>query len=426
MVKDILDNAEGIIKKIQAKTKLSKEEIMKKIASKQEEYGGLLTEAGAAYSIAKECGVKMNGEPENEAPVNSDSNDVKIRDLTEGMTSVNATVKVDAVYPTKHFEKDSRSGEVTNLEISDETGATRLVVWGKTDDVALISKNASLKITNAYAKKNRDRIELHVSSKGSFEATNAAERLTRLEDVKDGMDGIDFYARVMRVFPVYEFDKNGRPGKVSSANVTDGTETRRLVFWNEHADVAKDIVTNEIIKVENAYARKNNELEIHLGFRGRVLRNQRADIAEVKVERKKIKELTDDKGVEIKADVVEVYPPTIIRLCAKCKAMMREETCEKCGEKNSVNSMIVNAELDDGTSVIRGTFYRDKAEQLLGIKADAYSQDSFDEKKQDVLGIEFVFFGEIKNVPEYGRKEFVVRSFARPDYDKEIEKVTIK
>lgn len=426
MVKDILDNAEGIVKKIQAQTKMKKEEIMKKIAEKQEEYGGLLTEAGAAYSIAKELGVKMNGETKDEEPNETISSDVKIRDLKEGMTSVNATVSVAAVYPTKHFETGSRSGEVTNIEINDDTGVTRLVVWGRTAEVAKISKNATLRVTNAYTKNNRERIELHIGNKGSFEAKNAAERLTKLEDVKDGMDNIDFYARVMRVFPVYEFDKDGRPGKVSSASVTDGTETRRLVFWNEQADAAKDIATNEIIKVENAYARKNNELELHLGFRGRVLRNQSADIAEVKVERKKIKDLTDDKGVEIKADVVEVYQPTIIRLCAKCKAMLRDDVCEKCGEKNTVNSMIVNAELDDGTSVIRGTFYRDKAEQLLGIKADDFSGSSFDEKKQSVLGVEFVFFGEIKNVPEYGRKEFIVRSFTRPDYDKEIEKINIR
>jgi ssDNA-binding replication factor A large subunit len=425
MVKDILDNAEGIIKKIQEKTKQSKEEIMKKIHAKQEEYGGLLTEAGAAYSIAKECGVKMNGEAK-ETPNEANSEDVKIRDLREGMTSVNATVTVNAVYPTKRFDTGSRSGEVTNIEINDDTGATRLVVWGKTDEITSISKNSKLRITNAYTKNNRDKIELHVSSKGSFEATSAAERLTRLEDVKDGMDNIDFYARVIRVFPVYEFDKDGRPGKVSSASVTDGTETRRVVFWNEHADAAKDIVTNEIIKVENAYARKNNELELHLGFRGRVLRNQSADIKEIAVERKKIKALTDDKGVEIKADVVEIYPPTIIRLCSKCKSMLRDDVCVKCGGTSSINSMIVNAELDDGTSVIRGTFYRDKAEQLLGIKADDFSQDSFDDKKQSVLGVEFVFFGEIKNVPEYGRKEFVVRSFGRPDYDKELEKINIR
>ncbi|MEM0372488.1 MAG: hypothetical protein QXO69_01465 [archaeon] len=423
MVKDILDNPEETVKKIQAQTGMSREEVLKKIAERQEEYGGLLTEAGAAYSIAKEYGVKLGEEPaEKTQPTDSDS--VKIRDLAEGMTSVNATVKVNAVYPTKRFEANSRSGEVTNLEVSDDTGSTRLVVWGKTDEIAAVFKNSTLRIENAYTKKNRERIELHIGSKGSLKALSSEEKTTHLEDVRDGMDGIDFYARVVRVFPVYEFDKNGRPGKVSSANVTDGTETRRLVFWNEHADVTRDLLPNEIIKVENAYARKNNELELHLGFRGRVLRNQKADIPEVKVERKKIKELNDEKGVEIKADVVEVYPPTVIRLCSKCKAMMRGDACEKCGSTASVNSMIVNAELDDGTLVIRGTFYRDKAEQLLGMKADEYEESSFDDKKQEVLGTEFVFFGEVKDVPEYGRKEFVVRSFSRPDYDKEIQKIT--
>jgi len=81
MVAEILDNADEIIKKIIEKG-MPEPELMEKIKAKQEEYGGLLTEAGAAYSIAREMGIEFEEEKQ-----------IKIKELTDGLNNVNLTAR---------------------------------------------------------------------------------------------------------------------------------------------------------------------------------------------------------------------------------------------------------------------------------------------------------------------------------------------
>jgi len=309
MVSQILDSPEAIIKRISEKG-LSEQEIQEKIKKKQEEYGGLLTEAGAAYSIAKELGIEMDFEPKNE---------IMIKDLSEGMTNVNLSVTVDQASSVREFDKDGRKGTVANFTVSDNTGKINMVVWNKEKEAMEKIMNGSvLKVLNAYAKLRNDSLEVNVGNLGSISV------------VKEG-------------------------------------------------------------KLDN---------------------------------RVKARDLQDNMFAEIRATIVDVFKPTILEICPNCGSMLKPD-CPKCGKTEKAYSLIVNAEIDDGTDVVRATFYRQMGEKFLGLSAKELkdSQALFDKARRKLLGEEYVFVGETRLDSQFNRMNFIVRSFNNMDVQKELARV---
>lgn len=340
MVSHILDDLEGLIKKILAHTGWDQEKLNEKIQKKQDEYGGLLTEAGAAYSIAKEAGVSLEDKAETEAESKKD------------------------IKPEK--------------------------------------------------------------------------KEIKLKEINKDMNDIDFYARVERAYPVHEFQKENRKGKVASVMIADETSTVRLVLWGHHAELSDSLRPNDLIKIAGGYVKENNDqLEVHLGWRGKLIPEKDfekkpvfeiPEIPKIDMERKTLKELkAGDSSIQIKADIVNIYPPTLIELCPKCRGMLRDKLCEKCGalgpNEELIYSLILNVELDDGTDVMRGVFYRDLAEKLLDLNAEGYKKDKglFGSKKKNILGKEMLFYGQIKYVSDFDRLEFIVRNFNEIDVERELK-----
>jgi len=78
-------------------------------------------------------------------------------------------VRVDVVGPVREFERqDGSRGRVVNLDISDDTGRCRLVLWD--DDVALVergrvAKGSSLRLLDCFVRVSRFGTEV---SRGKF------------------------------------------------------------------------------------------------------------------------------------------------------------------------------------------------------------------------------------------------------------------
>ena len=311
MVSQILDSSAAIIKKIQEKG-FTEQEIKEKVSKKQEEYGGLLTEAGAAYSIAKELGIDFDFEPKNE---------IKVKDLADGMANVNISATVDNAFPFREFEKDGRKGTVANFTISDDTGKINLVVWNKDPSVlGQINPGAQIRVLNAYARKRNETIEVNVGNLGAISV------------------------------------------------VSGGKDVDRRI---------------------------------------------------------KLKDLQNNSFAEIRATIVDVFKPTILEVCPNCGSMLKPD-CPKCGKTEKAYSLIVNAELDDGTDVVRGTFYRAIGEKFLGLSAKELkdSQALFDDRRRKLLGDEYVFVGESRFDQAFNRMNFIIRSFNNIDIQKELAMVS--
>lgn len=267
MVSHILDDLEGLIRKILEKTGWDNKNVKEKIQKKQDEYGGLLTEAGAAYSIAKEVGAL------EEAKDLPGERIMKINGLKQALSSVDLAVEVVQMFAPRFFEQDGKTKSVINMIVKDETGDVRLVMWEREDLANKIFEGSKIKIKNAYVKKRDEDLEVHLSYKGDIEVIFTPKRETvSLSEINAAMADFNFDAKVVRIYPIKEFEREGRKGKVASLEVTDEKDTKRLVLWDPHADLVNRLRIGDIIKVQSAYVKDNaGVLEIHLGKRGRLL-----------------------------------------------------------------------------------------------------------------------------------------------------------
>jgi hypothetical protein len=428
MVTRILESAEQIMGEIRQKKGLSEAALKEKIKAKQAEYGGLLTEAGAAYSIAKELGVELGFDTGPVGP------SLRINQLTEGMRDVSLTARVESISAPRTFRKDGREGTVVDFMITDDTGTARLVLWNKDSSLTdTIEKGSMLDIKNAYTK-TRDVIELHIGNAGTVAVVKAIAavqetKTCKLEELKEGAQDVDCIVRVASIFAPHEYERDGKKRTMLSAIVTDGTSIKRLVLWEPHSGVI--LHEGDAIRVEDGYVKANRkgEIELHLGNKGRLVPGVETTIPSITPAFNRVftKDISGDaKSQEIRATIVDVYVPTLLEICSSCGSVLRELMCVKCNAPTEPSySLIVNAELDDGSGVIRGTFYRANAERLLGFTGKDFKGNRalFDERKSAVLGSEFVFTGDVRAVPQFNRLEFIVRDFRPIDVNSEINRL---
>ena len=410
MVTDVLENKDAIIEKLVA-SGISRDEVAAKIRDKQEEYGGLLTDAGAAYAIAKELRIDVGFEPKRMP--------MKISDIKPGIEGVDIDGEVSQVFPAKAWEKDGRKGRVGSVIIRDASGEIRLTLWNTECDLienGELKRGARVRITNAAVRERNGMAELGLSHGGNIAVTEATvPKVVKLADVTEGMNDVTFAARVDRIYPVTEFERKDGRGRVASMTVSDGTE-RRLALWDENADKAGQFAEGDVILVEGAYVKVNRgKPELHVGRRGRIVRNPAGITFTNSTRRCAVSEMRGGEQCELRATVVRVYAPTVYDVCSKCG---KKHDGECCGPAKQ--AMVVNAELDDGTGVVRAVFFRSLAEKLLGFSAEEYAKDAsvFNETMQ--AGNEMVFTGTARHNDMYGRDEFVVKAFHGVDVGQEI------
>ena len=445
MVDEVLDNSDKIVKQIVEESDLSKEEVMKKIDEKREKYGGLLTEAGAAYSIAKDLGIKEE-EPDKK-PGSSQSERVKIKQISKEQKNVDLEARVKRVYATKTFQREDNEGNVTNIEIKDDTGEIRCALWNKKPLVDKMEKNTPIEITNGYIKERNGNLEINVGSYGEIEILEQSDlpeieiQEKEIKELEPDNENIDLYARVERVFPINKFTtgegENQREGKVTNVLIKDKTGRTRLVLWGEQAEKAQDLSKNDLIKVDGGYTKKRDQYsgedqadtEIHLGWRGRLKinpENTGKEIPKIETKKKTISEMkktNSGEEVSTRATIVQAYEPTIIPTCPECGAMARDGKCKDHGKvEEPLHVPILNVVIDDGEEVIRSTLYRERAEKLMQVKGEELKEDEekFSQAKRKMLGEEKIFTGRVEDNEEFDRKEFTITSFQDIDIQQEI------
>ena len=96
-----------------------------------------------------------------------------------------------------------------------------------------------------------------------------------LSEIKEEMKNIVLLGKVLQIYETKEFSrKDGTGGKVSSFLFGDISQTVKVVLWGDKADLVKNeyFRVNELIRIIGAYCKKgkNNNLEVHLGKRGKI------------------------------------------------------------------------------------------------------------------------------------------------------------
>lgn len=264
--------------------------------------------------------------------------------------------------------------------------------------------------------------------------STAASQKLKVKEIYGGMRNISVVGQVVQKYEPRTFVKGDHLGRVCSVLIGDETGTIRLVFWNEQVDQAVSLQIDDIVQVNDVYVRENNAVtEIHLGSHGTLDVNPEGEIvssvrkSSKGYERRKIEELKETGDTaEIVGTIVQVFDPRFFYTCPQCnKKALENSGTFLCGEHGAVEahlSYVLNAVLDDGTGMIRGVFWKNQTNHLLGkdeVQVGAYKEELplFEDVKNDLLGEQFKLLGKVNRNEMFDRLEFNVQIVekARPE-----------
>ncbi|MCD4759968.1 hypothetical protein K8R33_03700 [archaeon] len=260
----------------------------------------------------------------------------------------------------------------------------------------------------------------------------------KIKEIPKGVGSVNAVGKVLQMYGVREFNKNGRSGKVANIVIGDETATIRVVMWDEKliSEIEEgNLNEGDILKVRNAYSRVNNGYnELHLGNKAQMEINPKGEkIGEVQnqvLERPsaevcKICELKEGMFAELQGTVVQLFEPRHYLACPECnRKVLPDGSCKTHGAVSARKSSIVNIFFDDGSNNIRVVCFSNQAEQLLGCKNDKIAEASseiFEGFKKEVLGKQLSISGRVTKNTMFDRLEFTSSDIKALDPAKMIE-----
>lgn len=248
----------------------------------------------------------------------------------------------------------------------------------------------------------------------------------KIKDITAGMRSVNVVAKVIRKYEIRTFGEDGS-GKVGNLLMGDETGITRLTFWNDKTEFFEKITEGDVVEVQNAYSRENNDrVEVHMGNSSNCIINPEG-ITIVLKERsegsttenlKKISEITgDDNYIDVMATIVQIYDPRFFESCPECgKKMQAQEggfVCATHGKQEPSYNYVMNIFLDDGTDNIRAALWKDQihqllettAEDMLKIKDDA---EKIEDIKNDLLGRIIKARAKVRKNEAYNQIELVL------------------
>jgi replication factor A1 len=235
----------------------SKDEFEKEIDKIQEEYDRLLDEDTTALLIVDKLG-------------RNKQNISKINELEPGME---CTIfgKITNITKSRNFNrKNGSTGQVINLELTDDTGACRLALWDR--DVELvkkktIQKGTNVKIINGYIKDGFNGIEINVGRWGLIEI-EPEDRLD-IKKEKTPEDNV-LRGKIIEIEPTRAFFKDdGEFGFVTNIKLETKVDVKQITIWGEKVKEIQKLKQGNSIEIENIdIKQKNGKEELHVNNKG--------------------------------------------------------------------------------------------------------------------------------------------------------------
>ncbi|MEI7960891.1 MAG: OB-fold nucleic acid binding domain-containing protein [archaeon] len=159
--------------------------------------------------------------------------------------------------------------------------------------------------------------------------------------LNEGMKGIEIKGIVEAIFPVKEFEKGGKKGKLKSFILSDETGEVRATLWNDHVEKFQLTRGSEITMSNIIVTKYNEKKQATLGFNGNI------EIINKKEEEfGKISDLVSGmNGVNLIGRIMRKFP---------CKEF---ESGERKGK-------LCSFQIGDESAVVRVTAWNEKAEEM--------------------------------------------------------------
>jgi ssDNA-binding replication factor A large subunit len=296
------------------------------------------------------------------------------------------------------IERVSQQAGITKDEVARKIEAKRAKLSG------LVSKEGAAQIVAA---------ELGI---------NFEEEKMKIAELIEGMKKASVIGKIVALYPVRSYEKNGRSGKVANMILGDESGTVKTVFWdiNHIALIEQNkIKQGDVLEVSRASVR-NGELHLSSFSDVKLSKNTIDQVVTSKptVQAKELKDAKQGDRIRTRAVIVQVFDPRYFEVCPECRKKAIDGECAVHGKIQPVRRALLNIVIDDGTETTRGLI-SDKELYAFGVsEAELFSLEAFHVKKQELLGEELYFSGTLKMNQLFNNLEFSIDSIEPVNLDK--------
>ena len=174
----------------------------------------------------------------------------------------------------------------------------------------------------------------------------------KVASLSSGASGIEIFLKVLGVFPMREFERNGKKGKVRNLRANDETGEVGVSLWDDKAEV--EIKTGDVLKISGAYVRKvGTGIELRAGKRATLEVNPGEapdSLKKRKMKERSLKSLEVGERVDIEAEL---------------ESVARREPFFSDDEGRQ---LMISGTISDGKTSMRAVFFRNAAEMLIRMK----------------------------------------------------------
>lgn len=256
---------------------------------------------------------------------------------------------------------------------------------------------------------------------------NFEKEKVKINEIMQGMKRINLIGKIIQLFPVGEFKKEGREGKIASFILADETGNIRVVLWDtNHISLIEkgDIKQGDVVEISNSSLRN---ADLHLGGFSDIKKSS-VIIGDVKIEmdfaEKIISEFSIGGNFKTRAIIVQLFEPKFFEVCPDCGKKVISEAegniCEKHGRVIPKKRALLSLVLDDGTSNMRAVLFSEQIEKL-GLREEDLEPGIFINKRGEILGKEAWFSGNVRQNKLFNNLELFVSDVKEIELDKLIE-----
>lgn len=249
----------------------------------------------------------------------------------------------------------------------------------------------------------------------------------KISELVMGMKRANVLGKVLEIFPVRSYNKNGREGKVANLRVGDESGNTRVVLWDtNHITLIENgsIGIGDVIEISNGGVRNN---ELHLGGFSDIKKSNENIEGEIVAEKvfnlKKLSEAKAGQNLKARAVIVQAFEPRYFEVCPECRKRVLEGECKIHGKVTGEKRALLNVVLDDGSGTMRSVLFGENINKLGLSDEEIFSLEKFAEKKLGLLGEEKLFSGNVRSNTLYGTIEFNIENIEDMKVDEIIKEL---
>ena len=301
--------------------------------------------------------------------------------------------------------------------------------------VSRISQSAGLSVEDIERRVEAKRAKLSglVSKEGAAQIVaaelgiNFDQERMKISELMQGMRRANVIGKILEVYPVRDFNKNGREGRVCNLLISDESSNTRAVLWDTHhielIEKGK-LKKGDVIEIANASV-KNGEL--HLNSFSDIKKSKEV-LGEVVMGRvfnsKRIKDLKAGDSFKTRAVIVKTFEPRYFEVCPQCgKKAVNGECSGGHGKIEPKKRALLNIILDDGSENIRAVMFGDTIKKLGFNDEEIFNLENFAMKKDSMLGDEKYFSGNVRTNAVFNTTEMNIEDIGEINSQELIEEL---